>query len=183
MHLGPPQASPSYVCRTTLWDTDGGSKAGRSPCSGVLCRGHRSLAFVGLIQAEPKASAGALGKQAETWANTPVRRHAAAARGREEAEPGGGHRPHPACWPNSEGSPTEGGARGPRLSSGMSPLASPEPQAGPPRTKPRAQACLYTHQRVVRGRRAVSRANRSVLVPICRGEPEHLSGTAAGGSP
>lgn len=85
----------------------------------------------GSHQAEPEASRGALGKQAEHWANTPATSHLAAECRRERAVSGGGPRPFPVWWPNTVGLRRRGRAQGPRVSPGMSLLASPGPPGGP----------------------------------------------------
>ena len=72
---------------------------------------------------------------------------------------------------------------GPSASSGMSPLAPPENLRQVPLEQSHVLRCVFVHTSmyVMGGRRVVKPANKPILVTICRGEPEHLSETAADG--
>lgn len=57
---------------------------------------------------------------------------------------GGGPGPFPVWWPNTKGLRWRGRAQGPRVSSGMSPLAPPG-RPGGPLGQSRARTCVCTH--------------------------------------
>ena len=132
VHLGPPHPGVPSLCPQDCvlgyrqQECLGVQPPLSSPAMRVLQPGLR-----GSHQADPEASRGALGKQAERWANTPATSHSAAECRRQRAVSGGGPGPFPVWWPNTEGLRRRGRARGPRVSSGMSPLASPGPPGGP----------------------------------------------------
>lgn len=137
MHLG---VSPAYVHRTALWDRDGRSIWGRGLCSEVLQCGRCSLASMGLIRLGPKPRgapwehAGQMHQRGLTWPPSAGGRVAS----------GGGPGPFPVWWPNTKGLRWRGRAQGPRVSSGMSPLAPPG-RPGGPLGQSRARTCVCTH--------------------------------------
>lgn len=85
-------------------------------------RGRGSLAFVGFIQAEPKA---VMGKRPHSWANRAATREKPCGCRVEEEESYAWEQARATFivwWPNTDGSEAEGGQpQGPRASSGMSP--------------------------------------------------------------
>lgn len=99
--------------------------------------------------------------------------------------PGSRQCPIHVLWPNAEGSQTDGVALGPRVFSRMSPPAprgSPETQGRRLQNKAESSGVFAcTSMCAMGGRHVVQPANRPILVTICRGEPEHLSQTAADG--
>lgn len=176
---GSPECLWSLVHRTTLRETDGGSKGQLSPC--LWRPGSRGGSQLGPGEhawAKAKAAGGEPWLRGHSASDAPDKR-LESHYDRERAVPG--NQGLLDSLPNAEGSQAEVGAQGNHVWPRKVPWPHLQLRQVPWEQGEGRATSLHTHQHVRGGGAKTQPANQPILVTICCGEPGHLSETAADG--